>query len=148
MATTIKVPKRVAVDDLRKVIGDKATEAALVALFGPKAFSTEHPMRVERVTFENMLALSNGKTAPRSQQLPTIFRLYWKESPHARGRFAMWIRGKLAEIEAFKKGEATEVGNELWTLKAASPTVHQPRKKRHPKAHVPGEGSTVGMGDG
>lgn len=141
MATTVRVPKRVSIEDLRRAIGDKATEAALTALFGPKMLSTTgSPLRIEQGTFERMLAMTEGKQLEGVQLIPAAIRLYWRESPHARARFAFWLRSKIAEVEAFNKGEIKEIGGDLWVLKAASPTVHAPRKRKNhpePREHLP-----------
>ena len=101
---TIKLPKTVKVEDLRKFMGDKRVEDFLTLRYGPKMTAGQAPIRIERATIEHMLAiLENREIEGQPLKLalvPPAFRLFYREVPFARIRLIKWLQDKLAAAEA------------------------------------------------
>ena len=133
---TVKVPKRISTEDLRKALGDKRTEDLLTVIFGPQMVA-EPPLRVEKETMVTVLeVLEDKRTSWQDRaRVPSVFRLYFRETPHAKARMATWLRRKIALVE---QGE----GVPGLVVKVPSPSAHRPRNKRPSASNAP---SVIGM---
>lgn len=126
--TTIKVPKRIPVEVIRKVLGDKETERLLIGGYGPSLMRV--PMvKVERPTLQNLLTILNGDLpegmtpAAAKQVIPPWCRLYFSEVPFVTQRLKRWVRLKVDELE-----ETGEIKGAILKEHSATP-VRKKRKK-------------------
>lgn len=97
---TYKVPKTVKWEEIRALIGDKRTEDIITLKYGPALLGPSH-IRLQKEGMEHMLAHLEGRAVPGMktgfyQAIPAIFRAYFQDSPRAKGKMIIWLKGRLA----------------------------------------------------
>jgi hypothetical protein len=117
VVSSVRIPKRIPVAEIRSKLGDARAEAFLVSLFGPLA---PPPIKLERESLAQMAALMANREDVPASVLPAVARAYFRES-RARSSFLRWLRIQL---------EATESGNGANGLIVKSKPRVKPKGRR------------------